>query len=47
MPGGLFLVSSEWFREFGEFDEHMELWGGENIDLSLRKGPSYSRLTFI
>ena len=36
MPGGLFLISSKWFRHIGEFDSGMELWGGENVDLSLR-----------
>ena len=36
MPGGIFAVNAHWFAEIGSFDQKMEIWGGENIDLSLR-----------
>ncbi|KAF7632803.1 Glyco_trans_2-like domain-containing protein [Meloidogyne graminicola] len=36
MSGGLLAISSEYFREIGEYDVGMEIWGGENIELSLR-----------
>ena len=36
MPGGLFMITKKWFNEIGEFDEKMELWGGENVDISIR-----------
>uniref|UniRef100_A0A914KX85 Glycosyltransferase 2-like domain-containing protein n=1 Tax=Meloidogyne incognita TaxID=6306 RepID=A0A914KX85_MELIC len=36
MSGGLLAISTEYFREIGEYDVGMEIWGGENIELSLR-----------
>ncbi|CAJ0931007.1 unnamed protein product, partial [Mesorhabditis belari] len=36
MSGGLLAVQSEFFREIGEYDMGMEIWGAENHELSLR-----------
>ncbi|KAI6192469.1 putative N-acetylgalactosaminyltransferase 8 [Aphelenchoides fujianensis] len=36
MSGGLVAVDREFFRELGEFDMSMEIWGGENVELSIR-----------
>ena len=36
MPGGIFAISTSWFYDIGAYDEQMEIWGGENIDISLR-----------
>lgn len=36
MSGGLLAVRAAWFRESGEYDEGMEIWGGENVELALR-----------
>ncbi|ETN85763.1 glycosyltransferase, group 2 family protein [Necator americanus] len=36
MPGGLLAVRREYFRTLGEYDMGMEIWGAENIELSLK-----------
>ena len=34
--GATVTVSRDFFHEIGTFDDGMELWGGENIDMSIR-----------
>eukprot|EP00040_Diaphanoeca_grandis_P009341 m.48480 g.48480 ORF g.48480 m.48480 type:complete len:557 (+) comp20764_c0_seq1:113-1783(+) len=36
MAGGLFSIHREYFFEVGAFDEAMEHWGGENIEIGFR-----------
>lgn len=36
MPGGLFAINRLYFKEIGEFDTGMDIWGGENIEFSIR-----------
>jgi polypeptide N-acetylgalactosaminyltransferase len=47
LPGGLMAIDRKFFLDLGGYDDGMEIWGGDNLEMSFKVWMCGGSLEFV